>query len=102
MLKEELGEAIMVSIQAVKENNSLRLLADCSGLTGGHSLFDLYENAGKIPNMNIKKEFKEAVLLPVSDTAKEKVEFWETVTNNLGFKVKVFDNREKAIKWLNQ
>ncbi len=102
MQKEELGNAVTASIQAVLENKSARLLADCTGLTGGHSLFDLYENAGNIPVTFMQKEFREAVLMPTSAGARGNVEFWETVTTNLGFKVKIFENRDKALEWLTE
>jgi len=43
---------------------------------------------------------KEAVLLPGLPASAENVKFWEMTCSNRGLNVKIFIDRENAIKWL--
>ena len=78
------------------------ILADCTLLTDGHSVFDLYSLANHILQSPLVREFREAVLLPKSPNFVENVKFWETVCFNRGIQVQIFDDRDKAIAWLLQ
>lgn len=42
----------------------------------------------------------ETLILPVHRPSMEDVRFWETACGNRGFCVRVFDDRDAAIAWL--
>ncbi|MDD5361932.1 MAG: hypothetical protein PHN88_07345 [Ignavibacteria bacterium] len=100
MKKQELFAAIESAIAESQKMNATKFLSDCSCLEGGHSLFDLYEKANELFSSGLSKNLKEAIILPALSIQHDKVDFWKTVSNNLGFNVRVFQDRDEAIEWL--
>jgi hypothetical protein len=98
--KPELFTAIESSIAEAGKRETKKFLSDCSNLAGGHSLFDLYEKANEIFAAGVPKDLKEAIILPTQSIQQDKTEFWKTVTNNLGYNVRIFQSREEALEWL--
>lgn len=80
------------------ESKTMLLLADCTGVTGGHSVFDLYALADWIKAH--APHIREAVVLPTLDLAAENVRFWETTCRNRGLAVRIFNDRQGALEWL--
>lgn len=75
-----------------------RLFADCSTLDGGHSIFDLFAiseetNLGALG-------LREAILQPALASSLEMVKFWETACMNRGVQVRIFTERDEAMRWL--
>jgi len=93
-LKAAAGE-IMALMQT---GGTTRLLADCTDIKGGHSVFDLYELADWIKAQ--APHLREAVVLPSLDLAADHVRFWETTCRNRGIAVRVFNDRDTALRWL--
>jgi hypothetical protein len=96
----ELIEAAVASLDLARKNAISRFLADCTNLSGGHSVIDLYELISLYESLGIPRNFKEAVLLPAIPKSVDNVKFYETASTNRGYSVKIFDNREEALTWL--
>lgn len=82
----------------MQKNNTMLLLADCTGVVGGHSVFDLYALADWIKGC--APRMREAIVLPTLDLAAENVRFWETTCRNRGLAVRIFNDRQSALAWL--
>ena len=99
---EELSNAFYQTVALAEQHKATLFIADCSQLTGGHSLFDLYELIKVIGASDLRRSFKEALLLSDSPLINEDVKFWETACRNQGLQVKVFQDRQAALDWLLQ
>ena len=102
MTKTDLFGAAHETLDLGHAHNRTRFLADCSMLTGGHTIFDLYFLAREISIAANLEALKEAVLLPSYASWIEKINFWETIGINRGFQVRIFRDRKLAIAWLLQ
>ncbi len=98
--KSELFAAAHETLSLGQEHNRTLFLGDCSSLTGGPTLFDLYSLAKEILSGNFSHGLKEAILLPKIPAFIENVGFWETIGRNRGFRVRVFHDRQAALDWL--
>ncbi|MFN7913851.1 MAG: hypothetical protein U0Q55_00830 [Vicinamibacterales bacterium] len=95
-----LRQAVAATLQACVEHSCVKLLADCSGLEGGHTVMDLYDAATELGATPGSSLLKEAVLVPLMPDAADTVAFWETAAVNRGIQVKLFTNRDDALVWL--
>jgi hypothetical protein len=97
---DELNDAVKETIVQAYAHNIILFLGDCTALTGGHSVFDLYNLASHVSESSNGKSIKEAILLPELPTQKESVLFWETTCLNRGLQVRIFGDRKSALDWL--
>jgi hypothetical protein len=97
---EDLVDAAAHTLATARDHRTQLLLADCTGLTGGHSIMDLYAIADLIESLEPKDRPKEAVLLPRDALSAQDVGFWENLCRNRGILVRVFDDRAAAVAWL--
>jgi hypothetical protein len=98
--RAELMAALAATIDTTRDKESRRVLADCSALTNGHSLFDLYDAAVAAAADSNTLPLREAVLIPKSAAAADLVSFWETAATNRGLQVRAFTDRAEALAWL--
>lgn len=96
----ELGEAFEAARKLVFDSGRSLVLADCTGLQGGHSVTDLYHLAETFAKVTMEHPVKEAVLLSEMPNTAGMARFWETTCYNRGINVRVFTEREGAIAWL--
>jgi hypothetical protein len=97
----ELREAVDATLLLSQEHSASRFLGDCSGLLGGHSVFDLYGLVEFLQSVGFPDGFKEALLVPPEQAANAPdFEFWETACLNRGFEVRMFTDRADAMDWL--
>ena len=96
----ELADAVKANMALALQHDRMRLLADCTGITGGHSVFDLYYLADAIVDSGLASKLREAVLVPANPAFAETVRFWETTCANRGIDVRTFDDRQQALDWL--
>ena len=96
----DLFDAVHETLALAQTHGRHLFLGDCTTLSGGHSMFDLYYLAKEISSNNISRTFKEAVLLSPTPTFLDKINFWETIGINRGFRVRIFHDRQKAVDWL--
>jgi hypothetical protein len=96
----DLFEAAIGALELGKKLETFNFLADCRNLSGGHTLFDLYDLSDDTANFFKTYPAKEALLLPSTESNIDKVRFWETTCINRGMNVKIFNDRDSAIAWL--
>ena len=92
--------AAQETLRVTTDAGCTRLLADCTTLEGGQSVFDLYELAKMFDATEAMRGMREAVLLPATPAGRERVSFWETTGQNHGLNVRVFADRKAAMDWL--
>lgn len=95
----ELALSAQATLQLAQEHGSHRVIADCTAMHGGHSMADLYFLSDWLINMKAFR-LKEAVIMPVEAASSELARFWETTCINRGLRVRVFDQRDAALRWL--
>ena len=100
--KDDLIAAFETSFETATKNNTQRYLADCTNLTGGHSVFDLYSLIGLFQQYKVQHTIREAIILPELDKMKENVAFYETAAENRGYIVKLFRTKYEALLWLSK
>ena len=98
----QLRKAILENAAAAKERGVGRFLSDCRLLEEGASLTDVYDLPAIYESLGVGRDWWEAIVLPVMPTAEEQLKFYETVTRNRGFQVRIFGSREEALAWLTE
>ena len=96
----ELVAAVRDAVAVARAHGAHLFLADCLRLTGGHSVFDLFALAERLPELGLPRGSREALIMPSAPGAAFDAEFWETVCRNRGFEVRGFTSREQALAWL--
>jgi hypothetical protein len=97
---EDLESAFVQAMAISRENDCLRFLADCTALTGGHSVVDLYNLVDALQSSGVAHLLSEAVLVPELPVPTVNVRFWETACQNRGIRVRIFVDRSEALDWL--
>lgn len=95
----ELSSSAAATLELAHSHGACRVLADCSDMHGGHSIGDLYFLSEWLLEVRAI-QMKEAVVLPTEAASSELARFWETTCNNRGLRVRIFDRRETAQRWL--
>lgn len=96
----ELTASVAEAGRLMSEAQLTCLLADCSELLGGHSVFDLYYLAEAMSGTSRIHSLREAVVLPKMKNAAETAAFWETTASIRGLDVQAFATRAEALAWL--
>ncbi|HUQ71018.1 MAG TPA: hypothetical protein VM165_15935 [Planctomycetaceae bacterium] len=96
----ELSTAVTVSLSLARTLGIGLFLTDCTRLEGGHSVFDLHGLASDIGSYGWLCPLKEAVVIAADGENAELTRFWEAICRNRDFRVRVFRDREVAVKWL--
>lgn len=97
---DELAAAVRETLAAARAHNEVLVLGDCTGLEGGHSIFDLFATVDLVIASGLAGRMREAVLLPSLPESLETVHFWETACRNRGLCVRIFADRQEALHWL--
>ncbi len=100
LTRADLFDAARETLALGKEHGRTLFLGDCTELTAGPSVFDLYYLAREISVNNASHALKEAVILPNMSAFLENIRFWETIGRNHGFRVQIFRERKTALEWL--
>lgn len=99
---DELRSSAQALVTVLRRTGVRRVLADCRGLEGGHSVTDLYLLAEQLANDGMAFGVREAVLPPSSPDVSRHVDFWELTATNRGFTVRVCATRAEALAWLGE
>lgn len=97
---EELSAALGEILNLADSHQVYHVLADCSGLEGGHTPIDLYGMVDVLIASGLAHKVREALVLPMRPEAIERATFWETACVNRGICVRIFSNRHEAMDWL--
>ena len=98
--QKELQEAVRTNVEESVKHSANKFLSDCSNMSGGHTLLDLYDKDQHILTTKAGKFQKEAVIIPEEEYTITGVSFYATVCRNKGLNVKIFTNRDEALQWL--
>lgn len=96
----ELRESAAMAWSLVAAEPIVRVLADCSAVQGGHTVFDLMALVKDLPAMVGHAELREAVVAPAGVPAERDARFWESACSNRGLNARAFADRESAERWL--
>ena len=96
----EVTSGLAQTLELMAASRCALVLADCSTLTGGHSISDLFARAENASGESAVRGCREAIVLPSLPSAQELARFWETVCVNRGIDVRSFTEREAAVAWL--
>ena len=95
----DLQQAFQEVFTLCRKTNRDSILADCTRMTGGHTLFDLIDLISQFEPRGVPHTFKEAVLMHAPFNRRE-TEFYETAAMNRGFNVRLFECEAEAVVWL--
>ena len=98
----ELRAVFKACIEACQQHQTLRVLADCRSLTGGHTVMDLFDLVLELDHSRIGPSFREAVVLTPGKSSAADVAFWETSCRNRGLNVRIFTEPAVALAWLTE
>jgi hypothetical protein len=96
----EVRDAVVASLDIATKNDTYLYLADCTRLKESGSLLDIYELGKFIETLAPDRKIKEAVIIPKTNRAVGDLKFYETLTVNRGFNVRLFEEREEGLQWL--
>jgi hypothetical protein len=97
---EELEHSVHEAAKLSLEKDSRLVLADCTHMTEGHTVFDLYFIVPLLKKYKLRPDFIEAIVYPLAPAMFQLASFFETVLINNGIKGKAFKERKDAISWL--
>jgi len=78
-----------------------RYLVDHTELIPSLSAIEVYEIPKIYDQLYVKKSSKIAVIKSKNPSLRENTKFFETVSRNRGYSVKLFDDKQSCLKWLN-
>ena len=99
---QDLESAFRDAVTLANEHQIIRFLADCSSLTGGHSIVDLYAVIDLFEAHGLERNVKEAIVMPIAPDRLTEVRFYETACRNRGYNARIFPDRASAADWLSQ
>jgi len=97
-LQEADTYAMMMST-ALAEHDCKRILLDGRDGRVGLSTVDLYDLPSRLESHGVDRTWKRALVV---DKQTDEFRFYEDVSNNRGFRVKVFQDPDEALKWLTE
>lgn len=97
---DELEHAVHEAATLSLAKDAKLVLADCSQLTEGHTVFDLYFIVPLLRKYNLRPDIIEAIIYPIAPAMQQLASFFETLLVNNGIKAKAFKERKDGISWL--
>lgn len=101
---DDFKAATVEAIGLAQANNTTRFLIDDSQWEGGASVVGLFELPALHETLSADRSSRAALILPPPDRTDnvKTARFYETVCQNRGWNVRVFQERQEAIEWLTQ
>ena len=100
----EIKEAAVARIGMGKQKGATKFLIDTRTVEADKSAtMSIYDLPTKVyPEKHAQHTSRIAIVGPQSSASKEMVKFFENACVNRGWSVMTFENRESAVKWLQQ
>ncbi len=95
ILRSEMEEANAEIIRIHEEEGINKILGDVAKVEKGPGIADTYDIFSEFP-----QGFRHAILLRNSDPTGNDAGFIEDVGVNRGYKIRIFEIREDALRWL--
>jgi len=97
----EQRDSVTKRISVEKETGTTRTLIDASEVEEFPSVSQVIDLPSRLyPELGANRTSHIAFVLPVSETARESVQFLETACVNRGWNLKTFPDRKSALDWL--
>ena len=98
------GEKIITTARETAAKYNYNILCDMRAATTTVDFARWYRLPRDLEVFNISeaRKTKSAVIILQTDTALEGYKFYETVSDNLGFKTRIFFEEAEALQWLDQ
>lgn len=93
-------QAIIDFVKFNSEKKCLLVLTDLRDMIVTPSILNVYDSINMFEKMGIDKKTSEALIMPENKFAADNIKFYETACQNRGYNVKIFYNKEDAVKWL--
>ena len=98
---EEIQTTIRDALAMAVERQCRRFLVDATELEHrGGTLLDTYELPQDFEHFPDIRKYKDAIILPRRQAEAQDLEFFETISHNRGYNVRVFTDRQSAVDWL--
>jgi len=97
-----LREIVKSTLDLVEKHQTTAILGNCVNLIHSNTVFNIYEFPAILESMQVDRRLKQAMLPPPNADSRKNIEFYETVSLNRGYIVRVFDDRDKAVQWLHE
>jgi len=100
---EEIQTTIRDALAMAVERQCRRFLVDATELEHrGGTLLDTYELPQVFEHFPDIRRYKDAIILPRRQAEAHDLEFFETISRNRGYNVRVFTDRQSAVDWLTE
>ena len=97
----ELEQAVKKRVDLQVETGSQLVLADATNVKSGPKTIDMFDLPDEIyPEQNANRRSLIALVLPKSGKPRELARFYRLASQNRGWIVEEFDDRQSAIDWL--
>jgi hypothetical protein len=97
---DELERAVLLAVDLARQSGVFRFYTDLTGLTGGHSVGDLFALVAALEQLGLPRTLREAIVMSGSALAAQEVRFYEDACRNRGWNIRIFPDRERALTWL--
>lgn len=103
MIKRELGEEIITTARTVGAQKKYHIIYDMRQATADVTLADWYFLPQRLTVLKkVETRILRAAVLIQPDEQQKDYQFYETVMNNQGMRVRIFLKEQMAIKWLSE
>jgi len=96
-----LKDSFKACLEIALKSGVNRYLVDHTELIPSLNAVEVYEIPKIYDQLYVKKSSRIAVIKSKNPNLKENTKFFETVSKNRGYIVKLFDDRKSSLKWLN-
>jgi hypothetical protein len=97
---DELERAVRTAVELARQSGIFRFYTDVSGLTGGHSVGDLFAMIGMLEELGLPRTLREAIVMSGTVQLALEVQFYEDACRNRGWNIRIFPDRAAALAWL--
>lgn len=97
---EDYANQAMEAFELGQNKQSELYLADCTRMENIANVFEIFDLPDFYARINIPRSIKIAVLLSDNAVTNEDLKFYETISTNRGWQVKLFSDQDSAIVWL--
>lgn len=97
---DEFNQAINDFVNFNKDKNCLLVLTDLTEMKVTPSILNVYNSINTFEKMGIDNRTSEALILEQNKFVESNIKFYENACQNRGYNVRIFYNREDALKWL--
>ena len=101
LTSEAMADYTRQSIRLANEHGASRALVDCSGLEDiSATMADIYKLPDAYIELGLSRKTRIALVVRKDNSRADLYSFYDDVTHNRGFSVRLFDSLDEAWAWL--